>query len=84
MNMKYEEYQQETKGNLIKDCFRQLDEDKDASAEEQCRILNMTFADRLKRWGMSASEIYGEWAKKVSAGATALLTADEEQTRFEM
>jgi hypothetical protein len=65
--MKYEEDQQAMKDNLKKDCFSQLSEDKDASAEERIRILNITFGDRLKRWGMTALEIYKEWMEKAKA-----------------
>ena len=64
MNLKHEEDQQQMKDNLKKDC---LNADNDAGAEEQCRILNMTFGDRLKRWGMSAGEIYKEWMEKARA-----------------
>ena len=71
MNLKHEEDQQEMKDNLMKDCFSQLSEDKDASAEEQCRILSMTFADRLKRWGMSAREIYAKWLEEKARAAGA-------------
>jgi hypothetical protein len=67
MNLKHEQDQQAMKDNLKKDCFSQLNADKDAGAEEQCRILNMTFGDRLKRWGMSAGEIYKEWMEKATA-----------------
>jgi hypothetical protein len=67
MNLKHEEDQQQMKDNLKHDCFSQLNADKDAGAEEQCRILNITFGDRLKRWGMSASEIYKEWMEKARA-----------------
>jgi hypothetical protein len=67
MNLKHEEDRQEMKDNLKKDCFSQLNEDKDAGAEEQCRILNITFGDRLKRWGMSADKIYEEWVEKARA-----------------
>jgi hypothetical protein len=67
MNLNHEKEQQEMKDNLKKDCFSQLNEDKDAGAEEQCRILNMTFGDRLKRWGFLASEIYKEWMEKARA-----------------
>jgi hypothetical protein len=70
MNLKHEQDQQQMKDNLKKDCFSQLNADKDAGADEQCRILNITFGDRLKRWEMSASEIYKEWmAKATAAGA---------------
>jgi hypothetical protein len=67
MNMKYEEEQQRMKDNLKEDCFSQLSADKDASAEEQIRILNMTFGDRLRRWEMSAHEVYAKWLEKVRA-----------------
>jgi hypothetical protein len=69
MNLNHEKEQQRMKDNLKNDCFSQLSEDKDAGAEEQCRILNMTFGDRLKRWGMSASEIYKEWMEKSRAAS---------------
>jgi hypothetical protein len=67
MNLKHEQDQQQMKDNLKKDCFSQLNADKDAGAEEQCRILNITFGDRLKRWEMSASEVYKEWKEKATA-----------------
>jgi hypothetical protein len=63
MHLKWQEEQQQRKKDFKKNCFDELDKDKDGSAEKQRQLLEATFGDGLKRWGFSAGYIYTKWSK---------------------
>jgi hypothetical protein len=61
--MEWTEEEERHKSELRKHCFEELDKGKDFSEGDQCLVITATFGDRLKRWNMSAADIYEEWVE---------------------
>jgi hypothetical protein len=64
MNLAYEEGQKRYEQELKHDCYRELEPMyKQSGGEETACVEHLTdiFGLRLKRWGLSAEDVYREW-----------------------